>query len=161
MSAVEARLAAMEARLAAVEARLNGASSPAPTSSKPIADDEDLDSQYGDAVVKKDPKRWVEQGGQSYEGCTMSQCPSDYLYEVAKLYDWQASKDEEQKRTYKNKKGVEVATAPFKRRDAARARGWAKRNAGHAHQNGGAETTSGRAGAEGSNGGGGDDDIPF
>jgi hypothetical protein len=58
----------------------------------------------------------------------MSQCPSAYLLEVASLYDWMADKDEEQGRTYKNKQGKDVATAPFKRKDAARCRGWAKRN---------------------------------
>lgn len=132
MNPVEARLAALEARLAAVESRLaNGGGAQASGSGAPVvADDADLDSQFGDPIVKKDPPRWIEEGGESYAGCKMSECPSNYLRAVAGLFDWQAGKDEEQNKTYIDKKtGKPRATAPFKRKDAARARGHALRNA--------------------------------
>lgn len=130
MSAVEARLAALEARLSAVEARLAGGATAGGSSGGGIASDADLDGEYGDPIVKKDPKKWLEQGGESYAGCRMSECPSDYLRMLASLFDWMAGKDEEKGKTYKNKRGEDVPTAPFNRTAAARARGWAKRNEG-------------------------------
>ncbi len=129
MSAIEARVVALEARLAAVEARIAGGGAPS-ASGASVATDDDLDSEWGDPLVKKDPKKWIENGGESYAGCRMSQCPSDYLRMLASLFDWMAAKDEEKKKTYTNKQGKEVPTAPFNRTAAARARGWAKRNAG-------------------------------
>jgi hypothetical protein len=129
---VETRLAALEARLAAVESRLaNGGGSASGGSGNTVADDRTLDGQWGDTIViKTDPKRWVDRGGDSFVGCRMSECPSDYLEELASLFDWQADQDEKKGKTYKNKKGEMVPTAPLKRSDAAKARGWAKRNKG-------------------------------
>ncbi len=124
MSFVESRLAAVEARLAALEARVSG--------TKQEAKDVDLDGPYGDPIVKHDPKRWLANGGASYSGRKMSACPSDYLRALAELYDWQADQDEKSGRKYTNKHGVEVPTAPLRRQDAARARGWAARNEGRA-----------------------------
>ena len=123
--AVMMRLAAIEARLAALEAGV-----PAAKATSGIADDAELDSPFGDPLVKKDPKRWLEQGGESYAGSHMSQCPSDYLRMLASLFDWMADKDEEKGKTYKNRKGEDVPTAPLNRRAAAKARGWARRNEG-------------------------------
>lgn len=159
LAALEARLAATEARLAALEARLSGSSVPSGGGSSgsvaggppPIADDSDLDSEWGNPVMKKDPKKWVEQGGESFVGCHMSECPAEYLAMVAGLYDWMASKDEEQNRTY-TKNGKELPTAPFIRKNAARARGWARRNASQAAAP--QSTTNGHAAID-------DNDIPF
>jgi hypothetical protein len=137
MSATEARIVALEARLAAVEARLaggGGASATGSTAEGAVASARELDGEWGDPVVKKDPKRWLEQGGDPYAGCHMSECPSDYLRILASLFDWMASKDEEQGKTYTNKKGENVPTAPLNRRSAAKARGWAERNAGKTHE---------------------------
>jgi hypothetical protein len=131
---IDARLAALEARLTLVEARLasgDGASSSS-DSGGAIASDRELDSDWGDPVVKKDPKRWLDQNGDSYAGCKMSECPSDYLKMLASLFDWMADKDEEQKKTYRDRKGNDVPTAPLNRKSASKARGWAKRNAGKA-----------------------------
>lgn len=97
---------------------------PAPAASGDAASDYDLDSQYGDPVVKKDPPRWK---GNSFVGYQFSQCPADYLDVLAGLLDWQARKDDEQGKTWTNKKGEEVPSSSFKRKDAARARGWAAR----------------------------------
>lgn len=133
MSAViDARLAALESRMAAIEARLlaivGDTTNVKSTPSGAVASDDDLDSEWGNPIVKKDPKKWVDDGGESYAGCRMSECPPKYLYMLASLFDWMAGKDEESNKTYTSKQGKEVPTAPLNRKSAARARGWAKRN---------------------------------
>lgn len=137
MSAVlEARIAGLEARMTALEARGGGSASSGGGQSNEggaIASDYEMGGMYGDKVIGKDPKQWLDRGGESYAGNKMSECPSDYLLAVAEFYDWQARKDDEQGKTYKPKSGknigVDMPTAPLKRKDAALARGWAKRNA--------------------------------
>jgi hypothetical protein len=123
-----ARMAVVEARVAALEA--SRAKPSAQAAATGVADDRDLDSQWGNVQIKKDPPRWLKDGGASYAGRRMSECPSDYLRALASFYDWQADKDEESAHSYVNGKGETVLTAPFKRKDAARARGWARRNDG-------------------------------
>jgi hypothetical protein len=90
-------------------------------SGKVIADDHDLDSEYGNPRVRKMPRRW---GGENYVGCQFSEVPSDALEAIAAdldgLAEWILGKGEPD--AEKN--------AGYKRRDAARARGWAKRNLG-------------------------------
>lgn len=110
---VEARIAALEARVAKLEHASGGA----------IAPDSDLDSEWGNPEVRKDPPRWK---GDSHAGSRMSECPADYLRSLAGLYDWQADQDEKSNRV----DGKGRPTAPYRRKDAARARGWAKRNEG-------------------------------
>lgn len=90
-----------------------------------VAGDRELDSEWGNPLVRKDPKRW--QGG-SFVGCTFSECPPEYLDELAGLFDWMADKDEESGNKTPDKPGKPGRpTAPYKRSDASRARGWAKR----------------------------------
>jgi hypothetical protein len=84
------------------------------------ASEQDLDGQYGDPELKKDPPRWK---GQRYAPCRMSDTCPEYLDELASFYDWQAGKDDEAGKTAGNGK----PSSSYKRRDAARARGWAKR----------------------------------
>lgn len=128
----DTRFAALEARLASLEAwRASGATPSGGVISTrshggDVADASDLDGQYGDPEVRKDPPRW---NGESYVGRPFSTCPSDYLRQLAGFFDWQAGKDEESGNTHKGK-----PTAPYRRQDAARARGWAKRNEGKAVQ---------------------------
>jgi hypothetical protein len=86
---------------------------------KGIADDRDLDGKYGDPEVRFDPKDWT---GQSYKGVPMSQCPPAFLDMVAETLDYFAERDEAANTHYNGK-----PTAPYKRKDAMRARGWAKR----------------------------------
>jgi len=136
MSTPEERLAVLEFRLSEVEKKLASVMSGAPTGGGAavgssgggrIATDRDLDSQWGDPIVKKDPKRWQ---GPSYAGCHMSECSPEYLEEVASLCDWMGDKDDEQGKTWSNPKKPGSAPVPaskFKREEAARARGWAKR----------------------------------
>jgi hypothetical protein len=89
--------------------------------SKPSSDaatDADLDSQWGDPSVRKDPKRWT---GESYEGKRYSECPPAYLLALADLLLWQAGKDEA------SGDATKMKYVGYKRKDAARAIGWAKR----------------------------------
>lgn len=127
--AVTLRLAALEARVAALEAggAKPASSAPGKSGGGLVADDRELDSQYGDPLVKKDPTRWT---GPSYAGCKMSECPAEYLMVLADLYDWMGDQDDAQGKTWTSKKpGAKPQPASsFKRKDAARARGWANRN---------------------------------
>lgn len=93
----------------------------APPPAPRVADDADLDGEWGAPAVRKDPKRWT---GPSYVGKKYSECPSDYLLQLAGLLDWQAAKDKEKGDT------DSLKYAGYKERDAARARGWAARNKG-------------------------------
>ena len=86
-----------------------------------VADDTDLDSQWGDEELKYQLSDKWWKGGGDYAGQCMSQCPADYLDAVAKANDAQAFE--------KNKTGDpdEIKKAGYKARTAARARGWAAR----------------------------------
>lgn len=78
-----------------------------------VASDADLDSQYGDPEVRaKSPRDWT---GDSMTGRKFSECPPEYLDMVADRLDYFASKEEDPKK------------AGYNRKDAARARGWARR----------------------------------
>lgn len=87
---------------------------------KPIADDRDLDSQYGDPEVRRDPKDWT---GASCVGLRYSQCPPEFLDMLAGLLDWQSRKSAEKNEMTANGK----PRADYLARDAARARGHAAR----------------------------------
>jgi hypothetical protein len=125
-----------------------------------VADDRDLDGKYGDPVVRFNPRDWL---GESFKGRQFSECPAEFLDQLAQAFDYFAKKAEDSNEQYNGK-----PVAPFKRLDAARARGWAKRN-----RNGHANTTTGEmrepAGDESSNGAApfeqsewpDDSDIPF
>lgn len=78
-----------------------------------VASDADLDGQYGNPEVRaKDPRDWT---GEPMKGRRFSECPPDYLDMIADRFDYFASKEEDPKK------------AGYSRKDAARARGWAKR----------------------------------
>lgn len=82
------------------------------------ADDADLDGQYGDPSVRKNPPRWE---GESFEGRRYSETTPEYLEALAGFLKWKSGKDDA--------KGTEDGRkyASFARKDAARALGWAKR----------------------------------
>lgn len=82
------------------------------------AADVDLDSEYGNFSIRKDPPKWV---GRSFVGCRLSECTPDFLDAFASFCDWKAGKDESEGTPEKLK------YAGYARKDAARARGWAKR----------------------------------
>jgi hypothetical protein len=88
------------------------------TTSKPkeTAPDSDLDSKFGDPVIKAaDPRDW---SGPSQKGKHFSECSPEYLELVAKRFDYFADKAEQTNEEYNGK-----LVAPYKRRDAARAAG--------------------------------------
>ena len=88
---------------------------------KEVASDSDLDSAYGDPIVRaKDPRDWSHE---SQIGKPFSECPPEYLDLVAARLDFFADKAEAEGTLTASGKPV----APYNRRDAARARGWARR----------------------------------
>lgn len=85
-----------------------------------VADDRELDGKYGNPVVKFNPRDWA---GPSMKDRKMSECDPDFLDMIAETFDYFAGKAEEaDERTDKGK-----PVAPYKRMDAARARGWSAR----------------------------------
>lgn len=87
---------------------------------KPVASDRDLDGQYGNPQVKFNPRDW---SGVSCKGRPMSECPPDFLDLLAATFDYFG--DQAEKKDERTDAGKPVAA--YKRADAARARGWAKR----------------------------------
>ena len=83
-----------------------------------IASDYEMEGQYGDPVIKKDPPKWT---GETCVGKPFSQCPPDYLMSLAGFLDWKAGKTLEDADTSRHK------FADYDRKDARRARGWAAR----------------------------------
>lgn len=90
------------------------------TAAKQVADDRDLDGQYGDPEVRLNPRDWT---GESMKTRKFSQCPAEFLDMLADALDYFAGKDEAEGKTTNAGKPA----APYRRRDAARARGWAAR----------------------------------
>ena len=79
-----------------------------------IADDADLDGQYGDPEVKFSPKKWT---GDNFKGSHYSACAPDFLDAYAEALQWSSEHPKEGREKY----------AQYDARDAARARGWARR----------------------------------
>lgn len=136
---------------AAAKSKTNGASQQK-SGGGVVADARELDSQYGDPTVKKDPKQWP---GESYAGCKYSECPPEYLDVLADLKDWMADKDEQ--------KGTPDGTkyAKYGRLDASRARGWSERKRNGWTPPAPPAGGGGPAGTADDFGYGGDDEIPF
>lgn len=86
---------------------------------KEVATDRDLDGKYGDPVLKFMPRDWM---GESYKDRHFSECPAGLLDMVAETFDYFAGQAEAKNELYNGK-----PVAPYKRMDAARARGWAVR----------------------------------
>lgn len=131
-----------------------------------VASDADLDGQYGNEPYRFDPKEKYWEGD-SFIGCRPSECSVDYLDAQAKYLDACA---------FMARKNGDDKKAGYKEKDAARARGWAKRLRG----GWGGDSANAAPRRESSNGGGGgaprqpvggfsdeseyapsDDDIPF
>lgn len=125
---------------------------------KEIAGDSDLDSQYGDPIVNaKDPRDWT---GPTQKGKRFSQCSSEYLELLASRLDFFADIAEKEGKTTAAGKPV----APYNRRDAARARGWAKRVREGWEPTNGAQSSSAASFGDSESAFAGaptDDDIPF
>lgn len=92
-----------------------------------VAEDRDLDSRFGDPMVRKDPKRWA---GDSYVNAHYSQCPTDYLLVMAEGLEYFASRDKAKPEAEQPKHKNGTPFWQYNLKDAARARGWARRNQG-------------------------------
>lgn len=90
------------------------------------ASDADLDGEYGDPEIRKDPPRWT---GESFATRHYSQSTPEFLDNLAGFLDWKAGKDDEAANASPGTPEAEakVKYARWARKDAARARGWAKR----------------------------------
>jgi hypothetical protein len=113
-----------------------------------VASDQDLDGQYGDPLIKKDPPRW---DGGPVAPCHMSEAPPEWLENLANFLDWRAAQQDEKQEV--DNKGR--PRSDWSRKDAARARGWARRISA----NGGAPPPRKASAADQSYAN--DDDIPF
>lgn len=89
-------------------------------SPKAVADERDLLGKYGDPQVTFNPRDW---SGPSYKRARFSECPAPFLDMLADTLDYFA--DQAERTDERTNAGKPVAD--FKRKDAARARGWAKR----------------------------------
>jgi hypothetical protein len=128
MSEEMSRIEALEARIAALEAKPAAKPAAAASPRAEVASDEDLDSPFGNYVVKKNPPRWNAGADGDYAGKTLSECSAEFLDSLAGFNDWRAKKDDEAGE--KDTKGRPKSY--FAKRDAARCRGWAKRVRGGA-----------------------------
>jgi hypothetical protein len=87
---------------------------------KPIASDRDLDGKYGDPLVKLMPRDW---SGPSFQGLKFSECPAELLDLIAEMQEYFAGQSDAKGEVTAKGKPV----GDYRRADAARARGWAKR----------------------------------
>ncbi len=111
--------------LARIEAKVDrllagGAAAPPPAS------DTDLDGQYGNEEIKKNPKRW---DGDSMVGRKMSECPPEFLDVLASHFDYKAEREAEDSvnATDDETRASKKKYSGYSRKSAARARGWAAR----------------------------------
>lgn len=110
-------------KLAAIESKLDKVlKATLSQSGGEVADDRDLDSEWGDPVIKFDLRETDWQGA-SMEGKRFSQCPVEWLDAKAKSDASYA----EYLRGPKKGTDEDLKKATYREKDAARARGWAKR----------------------------------
>ena len=88
-----------------------------------VADDADLDGQYGNEKIRKMPSAKYWQGA-DYTDAVMSDCPADFLKAYAKYKGACAYM------TRKNGDPEKLKYAGYDDKSAARALGWAARNEG-------------------------------
>lgn len=90
-----------------------------------VADDHDLDGQWGDEEIKKSPPRWK---GEDFANRRMSETSPDFLDCLADFNDWKAERDDEKAATLTGEEAEKKRKyAGYSRKSAARARGWAAR----------------------------------
>lgn len=90
-----------------------------------VATDAELRDRYGDPSVRRDSRRWA---GASYVGANYSRCPSDYLLVLAESLEYFADKDQKKPEPKCHANGTPFWK--FDLKNAALARGWARRNEG-------------------------------
>lgn len=80
----------------------------------------DLNGQYGDPVVRFNPRGWE---GATIKGVPMSTCPPEALRKLASALQWFAEKNDREGKVASNGK----PSSFYDRLDAARALAWAER----------------------------------
>lgn len=112
-------IAALKARVAALETGATTRVAQQSADEKKVADDYDLDSEWGDPKIRfgLKEKYWKEQPD-PFIGFKYSECTPEYLDATAKYLDACA---------YMARKNADETKAGYKARDASRARGWAAR----------------------------------
>lgn len=119
--------AGIKSLLAHFGAGARAAAASAPASAGIPASDRELDSQYGDPEIKMvDPRDW---SGDSMKGRRMSECPPEYLDMLADRWEYFIDQAREKLTTEEDADEVVALKKKIKynTKDAARARGWAKR----------------------------------
>ena len=100
----------------------------------PFTDDQ-LDGQYGNSRIFKDPPEWVKKGGESFQNLYLNQAPPEYLDILAKYLIWLSGSNEKQANDpvladrWGGKEKL-MKRAKYQRLDAAKAMGWARRKRG-------------------------------
>lgn len=114
--------------LARLEAKVDRllAQQPAASGAPGIASDSDLDSEWGNEEVKKNPKRWQ---GVDHAGRRMRECSPEFLDCLAEHFDYKAGKEAEDAAalTDADEASKKRKYSGYSRKSAARARGWAAR----------------------------------
>lgn len=140
-----AMVAEMSKRLASTGSA--GAAAP----SVGAAPDHELDRDFANFVVDKDPKQWK---GESFAGSRLSETNAAYCRAVASLKSWKGDKEKAEGKTYQNKKGETQQSCEYSYKQAAWALGWAARfDAGHTAPNRSGDALDGFPGGEA--------DIPY
>ncbi len=113
VAALNEKIAAPTLRGVTLLARHLGALPAAGQQAAPrVASDAELDGKYGDPKIICDPRDW---NGPGYRGGRMSEAPAEFLELLAVVLDGFADDETDQKKQ------------KYKREDAAKARGWARR----------------------------------
>jgi hypothetical protein len=123
LSSILSELKGIRAELAKGSGKAEARSSSQSSGGGDVASERDMDGEYGNPTIKKDPPRWNVDVNGSFAGCSYSECPPEYLDVVATFKDWLADKDEAS--GAKDAKGR--PKSQWSRKDARLARGWAKR----------------------------------
>lgn len=105
---------ALAALLATQNARDN-ATARATTAAPALPPVDDLDSDYGNILIKKPPPRWK---GEDFSGKRLSETSAEFCDAVASFKAWAAKKDRD---------AGDETKAGYSDRDRARAEGWAAR----------------------------------
>ena len=110
-----ATLKRIEAKLDAVLAKRQQEERSRPAKqTENVAGDSDLDGKYGNPLVRFSPRDW---SGAPYKGCRYSDTEPEFLDMLANTLEYFADK----------KANDDPTKSGYDRKDAARARGWAKR----------------------------------
>ena len=84
-----------------------------------IANDAELDGQYGDPPVRFAPRGWK---GESYKGSKYSQCSAEFLDFLAAAFSSMADREQAEGKMFNGK-----PSHIYSRANAAKARGWSLR----------------------------------